>query len=47
MSTPTTAYDVVIRNASIVDGTGAPALEGSLGIRGDRIASVGDIADKE
>ncbi|HLX37673.1 MAG TPA: amidohydrolase family protein, partial [Candidatus Binataceae bacterium] len=35
--------DVVIRNASIVDGTGAPAFEGDLALRGDRIAKVGKI----
>ncbi len=46
MSTPTTTHDVVIRDASIVDGTGAPAFEGSIGIRGDRIATVGAIAEK-
>ena len=39
-------YDVVIRNASIVDGTGAPTFKASLGIRGDRIATVGDIAER-
>jgi N-acyl-D-amino-acid deacylase len=36
-------FDVVIRNASIIDGTGAPPFEGSVGLRGDRIARVGDI----
>ena len=41
-----TTYDVVIRNASIVDGTGAPPVDGSLGIRGDRIAALGDIAER-
>ncbi|HLI78723.1 MAG TPA: D-aminoacylase [Candidatus Binataceae bacterium] len=39
-------YDLVIRNASIVDGTGAPAFEAGLAIRGDRIARVGDIAER-
>ncbi len=38
-------YDVVIRNASIVDGTGAPAFEASLGIRGDRVDKVGEVAE--
>lgn len=41
-----TGYDVVIRNASIVDGTGAPASEGSVGIRGDRIATIGEITER-
>jgi len=34
---------VLIRNASIVDGTGAPAFEGDLAIEGDRIAAVGKV----
>ena len=37
--------DVVIRNASIVDGTGAPPTESSIGIRDDRIAKIGDITE--
>ncbi len=41
-----TAYDLVIRNASIVDGTGAPSFEASVGIRGDRIATVGEVAER-
>jgi N-acyl-D-amino-acid deacylase len=40
------SYDIVIRDASIVDGTGAPASEASLGIRADRIATVGEIAER-
>jgi N-acyl-D-amino-acid deacylase len=40
------AYDVVIRNASIVDGTASPSFERSVGIRGDRIATIGDIAER-
>ena len=39
-------YDVVIRNASIVDGTGAPSFEASIGIRGDRIVTVGEISER-
>lgn len=37
--------DLVIRNARIVDGTGAPAFDGDVGIARDRIAVVGDLAD--
>jgi N-acyl-D-amino-acid deacylase len=40
-----TDYDVVIRNASIVDGTGAPCFAASIGIRGDRISTVGQITE--
>src|SRR5215475_10101614 len=39
------AYDVLITNARIVDGTGAPWIFGDIGIRGDRIAAVGDLHD--
>ena len=35
------AYDVLITNARIVDGTGAPWFVGDIGIRGDRIAAIG------
>jgi N-acyl-D-amino-acid deacylase len=36
-------YDVIIRNASIVDGTGAARYEADVGIKGDRIARLGDL----
>jgi len=38
------AYDLIIRNGRIVDGTGAPARDGAVALRGDRIAAVGDVA---
>ena len=38
-------FDLLIRNASIVDGTGAPRYAGDIGIRGDRIARIGDLAE--
>lgn len=34
-------HDLVIRNATIVDGTGAPRYEGDVGIVGGRIAAIG------
>ena len=34
------AYDVVIENGRIVDGTGNPWMYGDIGLRGDRIAAV-------
>jgi N-acyl-D-amino-acid deacylase len=37
-------FDLLIRNASIVDGTGAPRFAGDIGIRGDRIERIGDLA---
>jgi N-acyl-D-amino-acid deacylase len=37
-------YDLLIRNAEIVDGTGAPRFAGDIGIRNDRIERIGDLA---
>jgi N-acyl-D-amino-acid deacylase len=37
-------YDVLIRNARVMDGTGNPWLRADLGIAGDRIAAVGRLA---
>ncbi|MFT7141275.1 MAG: N-acyl-D-amino-acid deacylase [Candidatus Azotimanducaceae bacterium] len=36
-------FDLIIRNASVLDGTGAPAIEADVGISGDRIREVGSI----
>jgi N-acyl-D-amino-acid deacylase len=41
---PLPAFDLVIANARIVDGTGAPARRGDIGITAGRIAAVGDLA---
>lgn len=35
--------DIVIRNASIIDGTGGPPRTGDIGIEGTRIAAVGQL----
>jgi N-acyl-D-aspartate/D-glutamate deacylase len=37
--------DLVLRNARIVDGSGAAAFDGDIGIAGSRIVSVGAVAD--
>jgi len=34
-------YDLLIRHASIVDGTNTPRYAGDIGIRGDRIVRIG------
>lgn len=38
-------YDVAIVNASIIDGSGAPARTGHVAVAGDRIAAIGDGPD--
>jgi len=38
------AFDVLIRNGTVYDGTGAPGRRVDVGIRGDRIAAVGDLS---
>src|SRR3546814_9094587 len=38
-------YDLVIRNGTLIDGTGAPARPADLGIAGGRIAALGDLGD--
>src|SRR5436309_804022 len=42
-SAQTSSYDVLITNAHIVDGTGAPWFSGDIGIRGDRIVAMGEL----
>jgi N-acyl-D-aspartate/D-glutamate deacylase len=37
-------YDLIVRGGSLVDGTGAPPRRADVGVRGDRIAAVGDLA---
>lgn len=37
-------FDIVIRGGTVYDGTGAPGLRADIGLRGDRIAAVGDLA---
>lgn len=38
-------YDFIISGARIIDGTGAPWVEGDIGIAGDRIAAIGDLSN--
>ncbi len=37
-------FDLVIANGRVVDGTGAPWFRADVGIRGDRVAAVGDLS---
>ncbi len=41
------AYDLVITNARIVDGTGAPAFPGDVGIKTGRIARIGHVERRD
>ena len=38
-------YDLIIRNGRIIDGSGNPWVSGDIGIRGDRIAKIGTLAN--
>lgn len=40
----TETCDLIIENASIMDGTGAPASDGGVAIKNDRIVGVGDVS---
>jgi dihydroorotase/N-acyl-D-amino-acid deacylase len=41
---PSTRYDIVISNGRIVDGTGAPWFRADVGIVGERIEAIGNLA---
>jgi N-acyl-D-amino-acid deacylase len=38
------ALDVIVRGGQVIDGSGQPARRADVGISGDRIASIGDLA---
>jgi N-acyl-D-amino-acid deacylase len=38
-----TSYDVVIKNGMVYDGTGAKPRRADIGVKGDRIAAIGDL----
>src|SRR5216684_908891 len=40
---PSNAYDVIIKNGKIIDGSGNPWVSGDIAIRGDRIAKIGKL----
>ncbi len=42
---PAPEYDLLIHNAIIYDGSGAAPSSGSVGVKGDSIVAVGDLAD--
>jgi N-acyl-D-amino-acid deacylase len=40
-------YDVIVRNGTVYDGSGVPGRRTDVGIRGDRVAVVGDLAQSQ
>jgi N-acyl-D-amino-acid deacylase len=36
-------FDLIVRNATVIDGTRAPRYEADVGVNGERIASIGDL----
>ena len=44
LSPQTTAFDLVITNGHIIDGTGSPWYSGDLGIRDGKIAAIGNLS---
>ncbi len=41
---PAERFDVLIKNAKIVDGTGRPAFKGNVAIKGEKILAVGNVS---
>src|SRR6202011_3758254 len=41
---PNAAFDLVITNGHIIDGSGSPWYSGDLGIRGGKIAAIGNLS---
>src|SRR5437879_5771931 len=41
---PAQSFDIVITNGRIIDGTGSPWYSGDIGIRGGKIAEIGNLA---
>ncbi len=42
---PAQTYDVIVRNGRVLDGSGNPFFYADVGIRGDEIVALGDLAD--
>src|SRR5580693_8122759 len=40
---PNAAFDLVVTNGHIIDGTGSPWYSGDIGIRGGKIAAIGNL----
>ena len=44
LETSSRSFDVIIRGGTIYDGTGRPGVKGDVGIKGDRIAAIGNLS---
>jgi N-acyl-D-amino-acid deacylase len=44
MSSNPSAFDLIIRDALLIDGSGAPARRGDLAVKDDRIVEIGDLS---
>jgi len=44
---PVESYDVLIRNGTVYDGSGAAGAEADVGIRGGKVVAVGDLASAQ
>ena len=40
-------FDLILKNGDLIDGTNRPRCRADVGIRGDRIAAIGDLANSE
>ena len=40
------AFDIIIRNGTLYDGSGTEPGKGDVGIKGDRIAAIGDLSQQ-
>jgi N-acyl-D-amino-acid deacylase len=43
-SQKTSEYDLIIRHGIVYDGSGAPQRQADVGVRGQRVAAIGDLA---
>jgi N-acyl-D-aspartate/D-glutamate deacylase/photosystem II stability/assembly factor-like uncharacterized protein len=46
-TTAQNGYDLLIRNGSVVDGSGSPAYNADVAIKGDRIVRIGDLSKEK
>src|ERR1700724_2058284 len=37
------SFDIIIRGGTVYDGTGGPAVKADVGIKGDRVAAIGNL----